>query len=106
MGSLSRSGNEPGFVPSTAPFGTPTPTQVSSTKHQDPSPSQVCSTKLVQSQPLPERAAPAATAPRTSAAPTTVTSAQLFARPAPASPPLAATTIVTSAWETTLNLLW
>merc|ERR1712115_382571 len=82
----------------------PSPAQVCSTKHQDPSPSQVCSTKLVQSQPLPERAAPAATAPRTSAAPTTVTSAQLFARPAPASPPLAATTTATSVWETTLNL--
>merc|ERR1711962_696434 len=113
MGSLSRSGNEPGFVPSTAPFGTPTPNLLSilpppppsSTKHQAPNPSQVCSTKLVQSQPRPELAAPAATAPRTSAAPTTVTSAQLCARPAPASPPLAATTIATSVWETTLNLL-
>merc|ERR1712115_128833 len=31
MGSLSRSGNEPGFVPSTAPFGTPTPISFSST---------------------------------------------------------------------------
>merc|ERR1712115_60460 len=60
------------------------PPPPSSTKHQAPNPSQVCSTKLVQSQPRPELAAPAATAPRTSAAPTTVT----------------------SAWETTLNLLW
>merc|ERR1711953_629456 len=30
MGSLSRSGNEPGFVPSTAPLGAPTPISSSS----------------------------------------------------------------------------